>query len=545
MRIAVLLAVVCLAAASAPAGVDTNADSPKELAMSLARKAKRAEKAGESAQAYLYYAEASALQPSNRSYRGHMEALQTRATKQSQPKPSPDAAPADPDADVLPENPFDSMTEKEFSQARELKELPTLHAKPGTQNFDLTGDARTLFEKVADSFGLQTVFDGDYPKAAAPIRFHVSGADYREAIHDLEAATGSFVIPLSGRLFMVAQDTPPKRNDLEQTMEIAVPVPEALTTQELTEIAQILRQATNIEKIAWESTQQRIVVRDRVSRVIPAVSLLSELLAFRPEVMVDLEFLQVDASDMAQYGFAVSNSFTGIYLGHILNNAISVPSGVTNLLSFGGGKTLIGLTAAQVQAMFNESISNTRSGYRAQLRSLTGAPATLHVGERYPVITSGYFGASASTPQTGTVYAPPPSFTFLDLGLEMKITPYVNGIDTTSLQVETTFQILTGGSVNNIPIVGSRAVKSQVSVRNGEWAVIGTMQSDTRSKATSGFWGLAQIPLLGDLFKQTTTDQENSNVLIGIRTHLLSLPASERILRGLRVGSDTRPFTPL
>ena len=67
----------------------------------------------------------------------------------------------------------------------------------------------------------------------------------------------------------------------------------------------------------------------------------------------------------------------------------------------------------------------------------------------------------------------------------------------------------------------------------------------TNSKAVSGFWGLAQIPLLGYLFKQVSTDKEESNVLIGIRPHLISLPPNQIVTRALRVGSDTRPFTPL
>jgi type II secretory pathway component GspD/PulD (secretin) len=419
-----------------------------------------------------------------------------------------------------------------------------LAAKPGLQDFDLTGEPRALFDKIAENFGLQTVYDGDYPKTGTSMRFHVSRADYREAIHDLEAATGSFVIPLSGRLFMVAQDTPAKRNDLEKTMAIAIPVPPAMTTQELTEIAQILRQATNVEKIAWESTESRIVLRDRMSRVMPALALMNQLLSYRPEVMIDLQFLQVDMSDMVNYGFTVSNQFSAIYLGQILNNIISAPSGVTNLLTFGAGKTLIGITAAQVQAMFNETRSDSKSVYHAQLRSVSGQAATLHVGEKYPIITSGYVG-TVPAGTTGTIYSPPPSFSFEDLGLEMKVTPLVNGLDHTTLTVETSFKVLTGDTVNNIPVIGNRGVKSQSTVRNGEWALIGTLVTSTKSKSASGFWGLAQIPLIGQLFKQTSTDKEESNVLIGIRTRLLSIPAGETVTKALRVGSDARPFTPL
>ena len=77
-----------LIAGAAAAAVDTTADSPKEVAMAIARKARRAEKAGKSAQAYIFYSEAAALQPRNRRYRSKMELLRTDASRQSKPIPA-------------------------------------------------------------------------------------------------------------------------------------------------------------------------------------------------------------------------------------------------------------------------------------------------------------------------------------------------------------------------------------------------------------------------------------------------------------------------
>ncbi len=531
-----------VASAGLCASKTDTADSPKELAMSLAKKARRAQKAGHNAEAYLLYSQAAAIEPKNRSYHARMEVLQTRATAESKPQPRPGSELEVPLAELSPDDIFDSLTEKEMAAARPLNDVRSLKAKTGKLDFDLTGDPRVLFDKVAQAFALDTVFDGDFPRTGPSIRFHVSGADYRDALHDLEAATGSFVIPLSSRLFMVAQDTPAKRNDLEQTMAISVPIPQVLTTQEITEIAQVIRQTTNVEKIAWDSADSTIVMRDRVSRVMPAVGVLQQLIAYRPQVMIELEFLQVDLSDMASYGFNVTNTFSLTYLGQILNNVITPPSGVTNLLTFGNGKTLIGLSVAQVQAMFNQTISTSNSLYRTQLRSVVGQPATLHVGEKYPIITSGYFG---STTTSGTIYQPPPTFTFQDLGIDLKVTPFVHGMIDTTLIIETSFQVLSGSAVNGIPIIGSRNLKSTVGVRDDEWAVIGTILSDSKSKAVSGFWGLSEIPYLGQLFKQTSTDREDSDVLIGVRTHLLTLPPDQIVTKRLRVGSDARPFNPL
>jgi Flp pilus assembly secretin CpaC len=222
----------------------------------------------------------------------------------------------------------------------------------------------------------------------------------------------------------------------------------------------------------------------------------------------------------------------------------SVPSGVANLLTFGGGKTLFGIGVAEVNALFNSTVSSTRTLYEAEARSVAAQPVSFHVGEKYPVITQGYFG-QVSTAQQGQVFQPPPSFTFENLGVTLKITPYVHGSNEVTLAVESSYELLTGSSVNGIPIFGQRQMNNQARLADGEWAVVAGITGITRSKTIGGFWGLAQIPLLGNLFKTHSKDDESQNVLIAIRPHLLSLPPDQVPTRAVRVGSETRPFTPL
>ena len=533
-------------------GLGGQEDSPKEEAAALAKKAKKASRSGHAADAYLLYSEAAAATPKNTKLKAQMQALQSRAASQSPPVIPGTALSGegnDTDASTAPpvfapEDVFDSLTAADYARARQPALPPSLKGKPGLQDFDLTGTARTLFDRVAQRFGLDTVYDGDYAAAGAQIRFRIAGIDYIDALHDLEAMTNSFVIPLSSSLFMVAQDTPQKRNDLEQSILVSVPIPEGLSTQELTEVGQAVKQAVNVDKIIWDTVQGEVVIRDRISRALPAQALLQQLFSYRPEVMIDVEFLDVSDSDIINYGFNITNQFPAIYLGQIMNNLVSFPSGVTALLSFGGGKTLIGLGVAQVQAMFNQSISTARTLYRAQVRSVDGLPATFHVGEKYPIITQQYAGA-LPTGQTGTVYAPPPSFTFENLGLEVKVTPRIHGVDGVTLAIETTFELLSGSSVNNIPIIGRRQINTQVRLLDGEWAVVAGMMNPSTSKTVSGFWGLAQIPWLGNLFRMTTRDKENESVLIAIRPRLLSLPPDQVVTKALRVGTETRPFSQL
>ena len=543
----VLVASLLLTAAAVAQNLGGTApgDPPKEQAMLLARKAGRAEKAGHYADAYVLWSEAAALQPRNRKYRVRMGATQSRAALTAKAAPGETAfsaaAPdvAAPDASAFA---FDSLTAREYALARELRQPPILRGKDGIFDFDLNGNPRELFAQVSQRFGIEPVFDGDYPPSAPPVRFRVTGVDFRQALRDLEAATDSFVVPVSSNVFMVAKDTTQKRNDLEQTIELSIPVPDAMTAQELTEIAQIVKQATNIDKLALDNARSAIVMRDRISRMLPAQALMEQLFSRRAQVMIEVELLEAQDSDIVSYGFSPSTTLYGVFLGSVLNNAQSVPSGVTNLVTFGAGKTLIGLSVATAQASFTEALSRQTSLYHAEIRSIDGQPATLHVGEKYPVVTSGYFGA---VPAGQNTYQPPPAYTFEDLGLQIKVTPRTHMDGEVTLTLETNFELLAGTSNNGIPIIGRRQLNSQVRLREGEWAIVAGLINHTDSKNLSGVAGLASLPLIGNLFRQTSKDTEQDSILLAVRPRIITLGTELAVPRTLRVGTETRPTTPL
>ena len=548
-------ALFVLFAVSFSAGIAADfEDPPSELAAVLVRKAKSAEKSGDLAQAYVYYSQASALQPKNRGYRAAAAALQTRGAAQikSASAPVPDIASMATDPEerhaALPGNALlDSLTARELALGPELSSPPKLNAAPGRHNFDLNLPPRALFDRIAGSFGLQIVFDSDYPPGGEPLRFRITQVDYRAALDALQAATGSFVIPVSSKVIMVAKDTAAKRNDLEQYVTLTVPVPQVLTTQELTEIVQLVRQVSSVEKIGWDTNDDEIVMRDRISRVALAKDLLDELFAYHPEVMIDLELLQVSDSDMINYGFTVTNSFPLVYLGGIQNSVATIPSGFTNLLTFGAGRTLIGVAAAEVQAMFSETFSNSKALYTAMLRSASGQAGVFHIGEKYPIITSGFVAASTTNTSgsTSPTYAAPPAISFENLGLELKTTPHVHGADAVSMAIEASYETLSGQSADGIPVIETNKITTDIRLKNEEWVVVAGLIADTNNKSKSGFWGLENIPLIGNLFRQTSIDKEKNNLLIGVRPHILYLGPDENVTRPLRAGSDARPYTPL
>jgi len=498
---------------------------------------RKAERAGHMAEAYLLYSRAAALAPDNQFYWVKSQAVQARAALESPPK-APDsetkAGSAKEDTTGL-----DAMDQKDHAAVREPRPPVELKPAPGRKDFDLRGDAKTLWEQVARAFGLETVFDGDYQ-----LRFNITDSDYRDALHGLEAATGSFVVPVSPKIVLVVKDTEQKRREVEPVEAVVIGVPQATTAQELTEIAQAVRQLFTLEKVAFDTQENKVVLRGRVSLIEPARILFEELLHHRPQVSIEVAVMEVDYSSSLIYGLDLTPTLPLTYLGSIFNSPISIPSGVTGVLKFGGGQTVFGIGVATATMMAQMNNASTRTLAKGLMRAVDGTPSTLHVGTRLPVLTAGYFGPQSFS-QGGQVFTPPPSFTFEDLGVNMKITPKVNGVEEVTLDLDTEFKVVTGQSINGIPVISNRKLTTKVRLHEGESAVVAGLMNVNQARSINGVAGLADVPVLGQLFRQTNKNEQTSEVFMVIKPTLLNLPPDETVTPTIFTGSETRPLTPL
>ena len=536
--------IVCLVAVW-PLAAGDNAQKTSDSAQKLYEEARRAERGGHIAQAYLLYSQAAALVPQNELYRLRSQSVEGRAALESPPKATQSSvARADQAPAVSPESVFDQLTPEDRLAKRKLQVPPALKGQPGQKDFTLQGDAKMLFTEVAHAFGLEVVFDSDYQSGPA-IRFELTEADYRQALHALEAATGSFIAPISARMFMVVKDTEQKRRELEPTSQVSIVVPQATSTQELTEMAQGIRQIFTLEHMAWDTQQSTIVLRDRVSRVEPARILFAELLHSRPQVEIAFDLIELDHSSSLTYGLDLPSSFPLLYLGGFWNSPASVPASIARLAVFGGGQTMFGVAIANATLFANMSRSSARSLTHTEVRALDGAVATMHVGDRFPVLSSGYFGPASFYSGSGQLYTPPPSFTFEDLGINVKVTPHIHSVSEVTLDLEAEFKVLTGQSLNGIPIISTRKLVSKVTLRDGEWGVVSGLVTSNEARSMHGIPGLSEIPVLGRLLRQNTKSEDATEVLMVIKPTLLDLPADQYDTPPIRVGSDVKPLTPL
>jgi len=265
-----------------------------------------------------------------------------------------------------------------------------------------------------------------------------------------------------------------------------------------------------------------------VSKVRPAQLLFQELLYTRCQVSIEVQLLAWSRSRTRQLGTNLPTSWT------LTPN----PSTIT----LAGGPLMWALSIGSATIVAKAAESEARVLYDAELRSVSGEKASLLVGQKYPIQSMGYIGVVPSGAQT---YSPPPSFTFEDLGFNIKLTPRVHDRNELTLDIDSEVKLLTGGSLNGIPVVSNRKFAAQVRLRFDEVALISGLVSHGDIRTMSGPPGLINIPILAAALGNVTKDIEDAEILLLLKPTLLSLPSSELVTHEIWLGSETRPRIPM
>lgn len=526
---------VCLCASALCAGAGN------DFAERLFKAGQRAERSGDTLHAYLLYARAAALDPANVTYAMRRSALQGAAALAGDAKLGPDPAlVADDDDDTLDPPQTEPLTARDRLEAREALPVPKLVASADKKSFDLKGDARTIFEKVAEAYGLLVVFEADY-QTPPQFTFRMTDVGYEDAFRALESVTNSFMVPVNPRLALVARDTTQKRAEMGQTMSVAIPIPERMTVQDAQEIITAVQQTLDIRRISVDPTRHVVFLRDQVMKVNAARQIFANLSQIRPQIEVEVEFVSVVKNSSLDYGLNLPNQLSLVNFGKFMNNTPSIASGFSTFLTFGGGMTLFGLGVTDASAFATLSRATADTDLKAQIVALDGQAATLHVGDKYPLITNGYYG---NTTGSGQVYAPPPTVTFTDLGLVLKVTPTIHDGGEVSLDLEAEFNVLgAGSSFSGIPVISNRKFTGKVRLRDGEWAVIAGLVQTSDNQTATGFAGLMNLPLIGRILRQNTRDKTSNETLLVLKPHLVTLPPWEFVQHPIWIGTETRPIT--
>ncbi|MBI4463166.1 MAG: type II and III secretion system protein [Acidobacteria bacterium] len=401
---------------------------------------------------------------------------------------------------------------------------------------------RTLYEAIAQAYGIRLLYDRDLEESRQVGDFRIQDIPLEQALEAAGSISKTFVAPIDERTGIVAEDTPQKRGEYERQVLISFRMDSQTTPQQLTEISTALRNLLDLRRVAQDTRLQWISARGRPRQVESAEQFVETLQKEPGEVVLEVDVWEINLSRARELGLVPPQAFQLLYLGQ------SAASSAIPLLTFGQGRTLYGVRLPDSAARLEFSSSVVRSHQKLQLRASHGQPATLLVGQRFPITTVQVSSSLLQQPtgqQQGLDFAFFPTIQYEDLGVVLKATPHLHALREVTLDLDIALRNLGAQELNGIPVISNRQMISQARLRDGEAYLIGGLLSSREQTSRSGIPLLSRLPLIGYLFGARRKQRTETELLIQLRPYILRpAPAEEFASRTIFFGKEITGLPP-
>jgi len=253
----------------------------------------------------------------------------------------------------------------------------------------------------------------------------------------------------------------------------------------------------------------------------------------RDQVMLKVTVAEVNRNIIKQLGIDLSGSFnygTAVVNFNNTNNftALGRPLNSDNAIStaFGAAPSV----KATLRAM--ESAGVVRTLAEPNLTAISGENATFIAGGEFPIPT----GITCQTAAGGSTGPCQPSIAFKKFGISLNFTPVVLNEGRISLRVMTEVsEISNDNSISvsgmTIPSVKTRRAETTLEIPSGgSMAMAGLIQEQTK-QAINGLPGLAQVPVLGTLFRSRDFINNQTELMVLVTPYVVRAVAQKDLSR--------------
>lgn len=367
---------------------------------------------------------------------------------------------------------------------------------------------RTVLDLVTRHSGINFIVDRDV-KADMQVTVLLRQAKVDDALDLLTAVHQLARKVIDAQTVLIYPNTPEKQREYqEQVVRVFYPV-----SGDAKGAAAFLRAMLKIREPFVDERSNLLAVRDTPENVRLAEKLVSLFDTPEPEVLLDVEVLEISSTRLTELGVKFPSSIS----------LTPLPPGGATGLTLGNvgalGRDNIGLGVSGLLINLKREAGEVSTLANPRLRARNREKARILIGDKIPVITT----------TTGTAGFVAENVNYLEVGLKLDVEPTVYPDDEVAIRIALEVSSL-GSAVktDNGTLayqIGTRNAATLLRLRDGETQLLaGLMNRDERSSA-SRLPGLGDIPLLGRLFG-SQQDQ-------GAKTELI-LSITPRILRNTR-----------
>ena len=257
-------------------------------------------------------------------------------------------------------------------------------------------------------------------------------------------------------------------------------------------------------------------VQENIPRVLSMVKQLDKPIK---NINIAIKFIETQLDTSKSYGVDWSNS--PVQLGGSADDTVNFPISMNNI-------TIATLNPGQLTSALKVMQARGRSKLLSspQVTTLDNHQATTEVSTTVYIegLNSGN-NTGTNNQNTGTgnagglgFYANVNTVQEKDIGIKLQVTPRINENNIITLLVDATVEALLSAAEisTDKPRSTKRTVQTQVSVFNGETVIIGGLIADNIIQNKKYVPILSAIPLIGYLFKTTSVQKEQRELLMFI-----------------------------
>ena len=406
------------------------------------------------------------------------------------------------------------------------QELPSGVKLPETLRFSNGANSRMILTTIARFADLNIVFDPGFREA--PLSIDLRNSTLEDALTAVTSSTQTFYRVTAPRTITIIPDTPAKRREYEEAIVRTF----YLSNADIKEVTDLLRIVVDVRSISPITANNSISLKDTPERIAAAAKLIAAIDKARPEVVIDVELLEVDRTRLREYGLQIASPGSdGISGSADVNRDGFTLQTLRNLTQ--ADVFLSGIPGVYYRLLKNDT--NTRTLANPQLRTSEGLPAQARFGDRIPIPVTTF----APIATGGINQQPITSFVYENIGVNIDITPRTHHDDEVSLALKLSLSSLSGIGFGGLPTIGNREITTTIRLRDGETNMLAGLIRDDERTVLSGVPGLSDIPLIGRLFANNRKQTQQTDIVLTLTPHIVRvLDLQESDLRPFRLGRD-------
>ena len=425
-------------------------------------------------------------------------------------------------------------------------------------NLRMSNDIKVVFDTIGKLAGLTVIYDPDLQ--ARRISVDLSNVTLEQALDIVSLQSKGFWKPVTENIIMIAPDNTQKRRDYEEQVVRTFYLSNVAIAQDLTEITTGLRQLLDLKRIQQVNAQNAIIIRDTPDKIALAEKIIRDIDKAKPEVIIQMEVLQARTDKLRNLGIlpgqsasiainpnaSTTTNSSGTGTGTSTSNSAPGTVSLSQLTHLTQNDVVLTLPGATANFVLTDS--STKIIDNPEIRAIDGQPAKLRVGDRVPVATGSFQAGVGVGGTSGAGFVNPlvnTQFQYIDVGVNVDITPHVHANRDISLKVSVEVSSVTGQStIGGIqqPIISQRKIEHEIRLKEGEVSILGGLFERVDTKTLNGWPGLANVPIMRYLFSTDNVERQENENLIVLIPRIVRMPDwTKANLRAMAAGTETFP----